>query len=295
MKDDRRRADRKPHKERLNCYLDGDRLDMDSEDLSSTGMFLASEGQLLPGQRLAVVFRSPDMPAVYLLGSVVRRQLNPTNGVGLNWERAVTKGSVEVLHRFLKDRLKVRASSIQVRPYGPLGQDHAIYRFPVVAELAVQEAEAADPSVAPAPPLGPELSPLPQADVSGSQDFLKPGPLTHSVEEDSIAPAGIPGIMELGDQSVEVKIDGFGVRRLRVHTSLIPFHKDAKVRIRCQIVSKRGILPVCCLCQVHSVEEADDRRTASLLLTIQGVNEGGESGLLQRYVRWLHVRAMERD
>jgi hypothetical protein len=226
---------------------------------------------------------------------VVRRQSAPATGVGLNWERAVTKGSVDVLHRFLKDRLNVRASAIHVRPYGPLGQEHAIYKFPVVAELVLPEAHQVAPAVAVAAPVGPEFSPLPDLDVSAGNDFLKPGPLTHSVESDAIAPAGIPGIMELGDQSVEVKIDGFGVRTLRVHSSLVPFRGDATVRVRCQIVSKRGILPVCCLCQLQSVEEADDHRTASLLLTIQGVNEGGESGLLQRYVRWLHLRSMERD
>lgn len=301
---DKRRTRRWSMDQKVNCYLDGVRLDANSLDLSSAGMFLRTEREFPPGDRLAVVFQAPDMPPVYFMGKVVRIQISPVQGLGVEFERAVSTAGPLELAAFLKDLLHIRPKTISRRPLGDRKESHCIYYFPQLppedpegdGDEVDDEATILEGGLAGLDLSDSDVQAMPERAERRFQDDLEPGPLTKTVEDaKAMAPASIPANMEVGDQSVVVLVDSLGLVTAKVKSYLVPYSQSVDIRLRFQVVTRRGTYPVVCLCRLKEVDVGTHREDAGLLLEIAAVNESGQDGLLKRYVRWLHFNSLSME
>ena len=84
---------RRPFIEDIFCYVDGERLDARSVDLSVGGVFLQTDRGLdVPvGAVVAVVLKNrvETEGTIFLFGKVVRCQPGERSGFGVRWEKAV--------------------------------------------------------------------------------------------------------------------------------------------------------------------------------------------------------------
>jgi len=131
---DKRIHARRLLEEDIYCYLDGQRFDANSRDISAGGLFLRTERDVPLGSVLAVVFRTDEGEGgapIFLLGMVVRRQLTPIPGIGLAWTRATTTGRRPMLARFLATKMEVVSGAITQERYGPRAQTRFVHHFSV--------------------------------------------------------------------------------------------------------------------------------------------------------------------
>ena len=132
--------DRREHvrwllEEEVFCYLDGNRVQAATQDISAGGMFIRTSSELPLGSVVALVFEERSDGAnvpVFLLGMTVRHQEQPVTGAGVQWMRAVTTSAPDALEKFLVARLKLVSPSIVREEFGPRKDLRSIYRFPIV-------------------------------------------------------------------------------------------------------------------------------------------------------------------
>lgn len=147
------------------CYVDGDRLDARSGNISLGGMFLCTDrAESIPMDSLVgLVFRSSEVEqhTTFLFGKVVRKQEFPDEGVGLMWEKAVTVGPPEMLVTFLKRLFSIERPTIIEETAGPKAKNKSIFKFeslereiPLGAPSPEPSAETAEPVARPPTPSG---------------------------------------------------------------------------------------------------------------------------------------------
>ena len=132
--------DRREHvrwllEEEVFCYLDGDRVQAATQDISAGGMFIRTASQIPIGSVVALVFEDPVQEAtqpVFLLGMTVRHQEQPVAGDGVQWMRAVTTSIPDILAKFLVNRLKLVSPKVIREEFGPRRDLRTVYRFPIV-------------------------------------------------------------------------------------------------------------------------------------------------------------------
>ena len=101
---DSRQFPRREFVEEVFCYVDGERLDARSSNLSVGGIFVETErgAQIPVGAVVAVVLKNrvAELGSIFLFGKVVRRAPDSPTGLGVRWEKAV--GPVEKEHLFYR-------------------------------------------------------------------------------------------------------------------------------------------------------------------------------------------------
>ena len=327
MQVERRRHERFGYTEGIYCYLDGYRFDARSRDLSSSGMFLATDRDLPLGHRLAMVFKlkkTGDEPVI-LIGEVVRRQTSPVLGVGIEWRRALYDGSAEVLKSFLSDVLKLDSTVVNRRPFGRSKTEKAVFVFPradstvVESELEVDSSGGVfSPARCPsaeevlaevhkrleslrvaedyaAPPRYDKVSTIPKAVRVEAPPTTDYGPLTQVVESTVHRyPTRLACSMDFGGVGIPGTITFFGLGGLFVQTSHAPGKSGSKVVVNFDLPTRQGRTSIECKCRLTSVDDGAVTGQPGVDLDILSTNEGKARGILSYFVRWLSVKAMEK-
>jgi hypothetical protein len=164
---DRRQQPRRPLDEEVLAYLDGDRLDARTGNISEGGLYLrSSRPEEFPlGASVALVFRDPVPPSgeVFLVARVVRHQAGLEGGVGLRWDRAVTIGDAEPLRRVLRRLFKFNDPVLEVLQLPDRSARQHTYRFTRRDEWpAGRKVVDVPPAVPPPAPPPPRQAPEPQ-------------------------------------------------------------------------------------------------------------------------------------
>ena len=110
---DRRKHDRQEKAIEFFCYINGQRFDSTTFDISKGGVFLRTDYELAVGTSAIVapkgererVSTSGNAPAVdvgaILVGLVVRKQDEPVHGVGIEWVRCVSRNGIQAVFDLL--------------------------------------------------------------------------------------------------------------------------------------------------------------------------------------------------
>lgn len=320
---EKRRARRWIQEEEVFCYFEGDRLGALSKDLSKTGMFLATAKDVPQGRRVALIFRprfSADTP-IYLVGQVVRRQVEPMPGLGIQWVKAVTDASPLQLSIFLQKLLDLDPEkNIQEAVFEETGWAGAVstYLFPaaraaaakprsqrqstleLLGKLSVDVVHSDDfrrrnPDAAkattmsrpstPAPVPAPEPAPPPQFS----------GPLTGRVDNKRIyAPCEFPATLVIGGAKHPVRIRGLATFGLFIETDARPA-VGAEVGMIFDLKTRSGDARLSLRCDVEAHKDAKAGWGAGLDLRITNPGDPLGAALLKRFVRWLHFRSVADD
>jgi len=81
------------------CYVDGQRFDSESLDVSAGGAFLRTGDDIRTQAAVVMVPRgvTPEESPVLLVGKVVRKQKHPPAGVGIKWSKAVARHGIHCI------------------------------------------------------------------------------------------------------------------------------------------------------------------------------------------------------
>jgi hypothetical protein len=154
--DDRRQHPRRPFEAEVLCYIDGNRLDSRTADISTGGLFLRTPRfeNFPAGAIVALVFEDLGVPpgTAFLFARVMRHQAGPNPGVGLHWERAVCAGSPLPLQRVVNRLFGFADVPVTSRELPERGMTQFIFRFPTATDPAAAPAEPVRADPAPAQP-----------------------------------------------------------------------------------------------------------------------------------------------
>ncbi|MBM4397097.1 MAG: PilZ domain-containing protein [Deltaproteobacteria bacterium] len=275
---DRRRFARRPLNRDIYCYIDGVRLDGVALDVSPGGMFLEvpDPAEVPIGSPVALVFRSVEglTRPLFLFGRAVRGQTEPVPGIGVCWERAVNAGGPDELERFLSEVCGIDRPVIEVGVPTHQGGPRNVYTF--------------------APPPVPE----PQfKDRSISTRRLRPvgkGVVSRQVmRASSGAPARVDATVTEEGQTFHGTIRRLGMGAMSIETRRVLKRADVNVAVRFDIPAADGVAPVTCTCRFVGASAASEGGGNPLLhLEVLDVDEGSRHGIVERYVKWLHLKEM---
>jgi len=304
---ERRRHKRRAFEEDVYTYIDGSRLDSLSMDVSPGGALFRTEQDLPLGATVAIVFKKQAQlkEPVFMVGTVQRRQTNPFLGVALRWTKAVTQASPSELGWFLVTVLGMSDPQIDhVREPGQWNM-LSLHRFAV-------EAAEVDPGDGQGPDSLESLDaaatraarildgePNSGGFSSTTPDYPRTsedGSLTVQIARSGLrAPAGINGVLDIGNKSESVRITHLGVSSLFVQTGKRPTGSSESVVVRFNIPASAEKIPIICQCRVSYLDQGDTIGRQGLDLEITRLEEGKHKGILKKFVKWLHFQALATD
>jgi len=279
MKQEKRLHSRWEMDEPVYCYVDGDRMDAQTLDLSSGGMFLRTDQMAPVGSKLVLVFKTQcatsEFP-IYLVARVVRRQTKPV-GLGLVWIRATTKGPELQLAVFLRKMLRTQYPTVEKAPVGRKGTIQSVYEFSAKARSSVQVQAGCTEAPGPGP------APL-------SQDT--DGPLTRKTRRDNaLAPASVRAGLVIRGERHDVYLSHLGMKEAWMTGADLPGSMGDAVQLIITVVLPGGASRVFCSCTVlETGRKGSGQKTVKL--RIGDVDEGRNEGVFYHYVRWLHFNAV---
>ena len=312
----------------VHCYLNGIRWDAESGDISAGGMFLVSEKDIPVSSMVALVLKpqvnSGNEP-VFLLGRVVRKQLQPVKGVGLRWEKAIQDGPPEMLAAFLESFMKFTPGRIELQAVGRKALVRAVYTFECEGEgqaitsaaqptggqnrernremLAIPglattlaEVDELDIRVVSSSELAGEIRrPLLPRESSAGKPESAPGPITERIDQmDMMAPADIGALLGISGKTLPVRIGFLGLRTMFVMTEVVPADRSADVTVSFGVMTRGGIVQIQGSCRVAEVDDGRTTGTPGLEVRVLSWDEAGHPGILRQYVKWLHFDALSR-
>lgn len=294
---ERRSATRRVFKEDFHAYIGTQRLDWSTMDISAGGAFFSTNAVLPLGTDVVVVFKkqaSHDEP-VFLAGRVVRRQLAPAAGVGVRWTKATTKGSTAHLQGFLSSILGIEAPTIVREREPDRRQVMSVFRFPkegLPPVVLPEFDDAMSKTLTEATGTRDEQRGNPPGTQLDSR-FAQEGAITRRIARFGLrAPASLPARLRAGAQTIDAMITHIGATGMFVQTPL-PFPKDLRnVEVHFKVPLKSEDVELACSCRVIGSDDGKTTGTPGLDLEFLSVDEGSHQGILRKYVRWLHFRAL---
>jgi hypothetical protein len=282
-----RQFPRRDFVEEIFCYVDGERLDARSSNLSVGGIFLETDrGPDIPmGATVAVVLkdRVDDLGTVFLFGKVVRKQPDSPSGLGVRWEKAVGPVDKERLATALREVLRIRAFGIEQGAVASTGRVMSVFRFvPEVLDDATEGGPRFDN------PVGPELFGGLRPDW---KRYSGDGPVTQEIDTSCVGgQANLKAHLTFEGTSIQGRITWLSTTSLRFSTRMVPTDDSLVLAVSFDLPSRTGATPITCHGRVQSVEREENEAASSLVIGIDRLDEGLQQGVLRRYVRWLHAR-----
>jgi hypothetical protein len=330
MSVDKRQFPRKLLEDDIYCYLDGNRFDAMSRDVSAGGLFLKTKRPVPMGTAVALVFNTEGEAGsapVFLVGNVVRHQSEPVIGVGIKWKRAVTQGEAEHLKTFLDQKMGLQGAFVLQERWGAR-QTRCVYRFPVLNFCEMNKPVASEKKGTTAPPPPPKPKPaklvesvdktahvlnrmdvqvvrttggVEKRDVAPLRDHVHkqsgkdtPGPLSVVVQRgEALAPTNLPAIIAYRGRRHKGTVEAIGIRGLYVTTPLKPRALSDLMTVAFKLTGKDGAeIPVHCKCRLLYDSSAAGEEHPGLELEIESYDEKGPKGIFWTYLKWLHFRSI---
>ncbi len=295
--DNRRKSERRHFEEEIYTYVEGNRLDADSQDVSAGGAFLRTWQTIPVDAKIAVVFKKQAQTTspVFVVGKVVRSQTDPAPGVALVWEKALTMGAPSELEWFLSAMFGLVAPVVKMEKEPGKWEMLAVYRFGAsdddkqgADDQAKSTFDASSHQTVRQFPLEALAADYPSADEDGS--------LTVRIAKSGLrAPAGIDGELVMGDDTQTVRITHLGASSMFVQTGMAPPDSHAVAVVRFSIRTTSEEVPIICQCRVTASDAGADTGIPGVDLEFIRVDEGPEAGILKKFVRWLHFEALTED
>ena len=251
---ERRQHPRRSFEGDVYTYIDGNRLDSESIDVSEGGALFRTDQELPIGAHVAMVFKKQAQlkEPVFLIGRVQRRHTDLCPGVGLQWTKAVTQAAPSELIWFLATVLGVKDAQVDHAREPGHWNMLAMHRFPgptAPGGAGVDAGEGGESLV--------DAARLAARVLSGDRtpDGFSPkspgysrtdedGSLTVRIAKSGLrAPAGLDGILDTGEGSESVRITHLGSSSLFVQTGAKPPAQSDSIRLSFEVPAKGGGIP----------------------------------------------------
>lgn len=281
---ERRQHPRRVSRQDVFCYIDGNRFDACSEDLSAGGMFLRTDGrvEVAVGTIVGLVVKGfGDLSRiVYLFARVMRKQDTPVIGLGLQWEKAVSIGGPEALVRFLDQVFEIQSPTLSQKAVA--GKDFArhVYSFGTGSPAGKVDAPPPEPPVIPAL----------------AQPASNPGAITSQIQIQRVVfPIDLLASAVFEGLTLPVRIRRIGVAAMFIETRIAPLDLSTPIRIVIATSADGGGASVTANCRITEVRVQPKDPETGLLLRVDSLDEGADPGAWQRFLKRHHFRSLARD
>lgn len=315
------------------CYIDGNRFDSSSLDISAGGAFLRTTDVLDIGQTVILIPKRERERrlAVVLVGRIMRSQELPHPGVGIKWERCVSKEGLHNIYDFVADYLEIRPSAMPIPGGSVVRSDVAGYDF-LQNIFYVPKVTAASIPVAPdatgelertedleatadistedetgAPMVGGEyvlasqqdqflaLSEAASAALLAPQDFSKTD--ENGVVTEMLGALGgrlavrFPVTFKAGKLKAEGRVRAVGLSTVFLETDKAEGITAGRCDIRFPIPMKPATVQVTLVCDTMSWDPGGRLGYPGLELAIRKVEDEPDEGVFERYVKFLYFHS----
>lgn len=299
--------------ERVYCYLDGEKFQATSRDISAGGIFLRTRRDVPKESAVVLVFRDKAHDGhepIFLVGCPVRYQQAPQKGVGIQWLKAVTSASVKTLTRFLKTRMQLQTATVFEEGCGPEGEKRSVHLFPLALLQSMSAPAAPAPGRGATTPFIPAGSDGPTMTGLDLKVIRQDGSeMTDAVEtgEEAFAPVAagpVPGPQEPGDSKdllptrlkARARIDGevheatvlsLGHSGMYLQVPRAPANLSSEVDVFFYLKARQGSIPVRCACRTIFEDAATDGGGSALEMEILRFEDSDMKTATAVYLKWL--------
>lgn len=276
MSKERRKHDRKERTSAFYCYVDGQRFDSESLDISQGGAFLATDSAPPPLSLVIVVPREAHrvQSGVALIGAVRREQTTPVRGAGVEWLRCVSRYGYADVREFLIQFLEIPGTRLPEPTPEVAHSPVAAYNFRAEAYFI------------------PDL----QGSVGRDPHDDSPEILGHlrTVLEDGLSHVAfeLPVRLVQGDVSFDLLTQGIGPRSVVVNRPTSASLEEGVAILHFPIPLRKETTWVRLLCSVTSPLASSTDDNLALELGIIEMLHERTPGIFERFVRYLHERTM---
>lgn len=287
------------------CYVDGQRFDSASVDVSAGGAFLATDDDLRLGA-VVLIFPKPEKgmenPAM-LVGRVMRRQQAPRVGLGVRWDGCISRRGVQGISDFLADYLELETASLpdadsRVASSQAVAFDFSKGRFyiPSLSELPDLEQMAATGQV---DPVGWAGLAMPQPEA-----LVAPSRFSRSEESGAITtilsrqrgrlPVSVAVQLLVSDIKYEGRITALGITSVYISMPQPAEVRSGQVTVFFPVPVEQPPIMLRLQCDILRVERPTRVDIGGLDLAIRMVEQRLHPGLFERYVKFLFYRLHSR-
>lgn len=287
------------------CYVDGQRFDSASVDISAGGAFLSTADELRIGA-VVLIFPKPekgkDNPAM-LVGRVVRAQAQAPQGLGVRWDGCISKQGVQGIADFLADYLEIDAATLPTPDEVVMGSKVAAYEFgkgrfyvPSVGELPDLEQVAATGQIDPVGWAG-LATPQPEALLARSR-------YSHSQESGAVTtilsrqrgrlPVSVPVELVVDDMKHTGRITALGITSIYVSMPKQAEVVRGQVRVFFPVPIEKPPLVIRLHCEVMRKDRPTRVDAGGLDLAVRMIEQRQHPGVFERYVKFLFYRLYSR-
>jgi hypothetical protein len=296
---DRRRFPRYEKQIDFYCYVNGQRFDSSSVDMSRGGAYLETNDEPQPHSLVVIVPKAlrTRQSAVALVGAVRRSGAHPVRGVGVEWLRCVSRRGMQDVYVFLSEFLDIQRDAVETPSTDVTNSNVAAYNFRTESFYVPDIPYASERGILVGPLPG-DPEPKPPADSvrnlplnKGPEQGIVTGMLATSGGR---VPVDFPVKMILGDSSYEGKAKALGTKAILVAIPDDLEQEGAMVVLHFPVPMKEETTWVRMLCAVMKLDTGPELGYRALDLRIVEMLYEKRPGLFDRFVRYLCHRMLTR-
>ncbi len=277
MSKERRKHDRMEKASTFYCYVNGQRFDSESLDISQGGAFLATDSAPPPLSLVVVVPREGHrvQSGVSLIGAVRREQTTPVRGVGVEWLRCVSRYGYADVREFLIQFLEISPERLPAAPQEVVHSPVAAFNFRTEGYF-IPDLQASD---------------RPESDSAQGDDIF--GHL-RAVLDDGLSQVTfeMPVRLVQGEASFDLLTRSVGTRAIVINQPTQASLIDGMAILHFPIPLRKETTYVRLLCSVSTAEVASTSPDQLMELRIIEMLHERSPGIFERFVRYLHERTM---
>jgi len=288
------------------CYVDGERFDSASVDISAGGAFLATEDDLRMDASVLIfpkAEKGKEQPAM-LVGRVVRRQMGASPGLGVQWRGCICREGVPGIYQFLERYLELKHTLLPEPPHEVVGAPVVAFDFPNVRFYVPAVADLPDPASLTASD-APEAAGLDELGAPVAEALVQSPTYSRSGESGAVTtilgrqrgrvPVQIPVQFLVDDRKYDGVVTALGITTMFLNTDERIRPGSGRVVLPFPIPVESQPLMVRMHCAIMRIEDATQTRSDGVDLSIQHIEERKSPGLFQRYVKYLFYRMHTRE
>ncbi len=291
---ERRRFAREQTRKEVYCYVEGQRLDAETANVSPAGVFVVTPHgpEVEDDSMVSLSFRSRDakVQEVFLFGRVQRVEAEPLQGLALRWERAVTTGPRVGMVTVLRDILGISPETIQGQRVGNDGKPSKTFVFEALDGENPGYSEQRSRARA-------ELihSRIPTSEHDWKR-YPSRGPITRSLQAvDAREAVTLKAVLVTSGARKTVRITSLGSMSVTADMKGDPGDLTEAVALRFNVPIRTGTALVTCNCVLQRRETDATKDVTIMEFAVESIEEGDRPGVLERYVRWLHQRSISKN
>jgi hypothetical protein len=294
------------------CYIDGNRFDTVSVDVSSAGVFLKTKDDIRPSAVVMVVPKeeSARLFPVMLIGKIVRRVETPEMcGYGVRWIRCITRRGINSIYAFISSNPEFSQLTLPMPEADAMGSSVVGYDFinnqffvPDIPGFGAPLPEQSDepdfeiPKPVSPPPIATLRREISEATETLHFEYRKTkeeGALTQALRvQHEQVPVNIPVRVDTNDITIKAVVRMVSLNTIYATTNDRRESLGTNAKVWMPIPLQKGQVMVRLVCSVESLSPHPQVAGNGFHLAIIAIDHEERKGVFERYVKYRYYKML---